>query len=258
MEIARKQLATIDVQLQYAKKQLKRFEILFKNSTSSETEYDKAFFTEKQLERERETQTAKIEKIQLKLDKSTVKSPFQGIVLEKNITKGDWITPNSKTCLIAGMDDIYVKVSASEDLLPFIVIGENIRVIIDSLKMELTGKISSIVPVADLRSKTFVIKVTIPYFDKAIQNMSATAYVPSSKKMKLPMVSRDAVILFNGQSFVYSIADGKAVIIPVNPVVYEKKYVGVESPHLVKGMPIVIDGNDRLKPDQPVEIIGEK
>ena len=74
-------------------------------------------------------------------------------------------------------------------------------------------------------------------------------------KMKLKMIKRDALIKYQGKDFVYTVKDGKATILPINIVVFSGEYVGVDNPYVVPGMPVVVDGNDRLKPDQEVEIV---
>jgi membrane fusion protein (multidrug efflux system) len=33
------------------------------------------------------------------------------------------------------------------------------------------------------------------------------------------------------------------------------EYLGVDAPYIVAGMPVVIDGNERLRPDQPVTVV---
>ena len=48
---------------------------------------------------------------------------------------------------------------------------------------------------------------------------------------------------------------GKAAILPVNIVSYRGNRVGADNPHFVAGMPIVVDGNERLRPDQPVSVV---
>ena len=85
--------------------------------------------------------------------------------------------------------------------------------------------------------------------------MSATVQVPASSRMKLKMIKRDALIRNQGKDFVYTIKEGKAKILPINIVGYDGEFVGVNNPYIVPGMPIVIDGNDRLRPDQPAQII---
>ena len=58
----------------------------------------------------------------------------------------------------------------------------------NALEKEITGRIQNVVPMADIASKTFHIKIAVPYFNNAIQNMSATVNVPVSSRMKLKMI----------------------------------------------------------------------
>ncbi len=133
--------------------------------------------------------------------------------------------------------------------------GDEISLKINALEKEFTGAVKNFVPVADMKSKTFQIKVVIPYFEDIIQNMSATVNVPVSDKMKLKMIKRDALVLFQGKDFVYTAEEGKAKILPVNIVAYEGEYIGVDNPYIVPDMLVVTDGNDRLMPDQAVEVV---
>jgi len=88
-----------------------------------------------------------------------------------------------------------------------------------------------------------------------IRNMSATVEVPSGRKQLLRLLPRDAVVKFNGQNFVYTVTEGKAKMLPIKVVARTGVDVAVAEPPLAKGMDLVIDGNDRLRPGQPVEIV---
>ena len=94
--------------------------------------------------------------------------------------------------------------------------------------------------------------------EKVAENMSATVFIPTSPKRLLSIIPRDALIKFKGQDFVYTVKDDKAVILPVNIVTYLGDTVGADNPYFAAGMPVVIEGNERLQPDQPVVIAGEK
>jgi multidrug efflux pump subunit AcrA (membrane-fusion protein) len=76
--------------------------------------------------------------------------------------------------------------------------------------------------------------------------------------MSLRLIPRDALVKFQGKDFAYTVKDHKAKILPLNIVTLTGKYIGVDNPYIQPGMPIVVEGNERLKPDQPVEIGGEK
>lgn len=58
-----------------------------------------------------------------------------------------------------------------------------------------------------------------------------------------------------GKDFVYSVKENKAKMLPLNIVARTKGFVAVDKPPVTTGMMVVIDGNDRLRPDQAVTII---
>lgn len=255
IEIAAKRVEEIEVKIEEAQKNVARLEKLYKNAATSEKAFDEQYFLHQSLIKEKEKLLKDIERYKLSLDKSTVKAPFSGIVLARYKELGEWVSIDSAIAEIASIDDVIVRVAISEDLIPYVSVGDSVLINIDPLDKQFEGEIDSFVPVADLKSKTFWLKISIPYFEKAIQNMSVTAHIPTSHKMNILMVKRDALVNFNGQDFVYTIADGKAAIVPVQVVVYNGEYIGIESPAASAGMPVVIDGNERLQPDQPVSVV---
>ena len=72
------------------------------------------------------------------------------------------------------------------------------------------------------------------------------------------LIPRDALIKFQGQDFVYTVNEGKAGILPVNIVTYLGKVVGADNPHFTEDMEVVVEGNERLQPDQPVVVVGDE
>ena len=71
------------------------------------------------------------------------------------------------------------------------------------------------------------------------------------------MIPRDALIKFQGNDFVYTIREKKAVMLPVNIITYLKNTIGADNEHFTEGMQVVVDGNERLRPGQSVAIDGE-
>jgi RND family efflux transporter MFP subunit len=245
----------VEIQIKTAEKDLKRFATLYKKSATSERNYDDLLGTYRERVKEREIMLINIEKLKLEMRKSTIRAPFRGLILQQFKYEGEWISPEAAICTLASTDDVFVKVAVAESLIRFVKPGDEVTLTIDALENEIRGTIHNFVPVADIASKTFQIKVAVPYFKEILQNMSATIHVPVSHKKKLRMIKRDALIRNQGKDFVYTIKDGKAKILPINIVGYDGEFVGVDNPYIVPGMPVVIDGNDRLRPDQPVQIV---
>ncbi|QTA91460.1 efflux RND transporter periplasmic adaptor subunit [Desulfonema magnum] len=255
IEIMKKQIQQVDIKIQNTRKNLKRYEVLFKKDAASEKVYDDLGDSYKELMKEKEIIRKNKEKLDLEIKKSVIRAPFDGLILERYKNEGEWVSPGTPICSLASIGDVFVRVAVSEELVKYIRSGDEISLKINALEKEFTGTVKNFVPVADMKSKTFQIKVVIPYFEDIIQNMSATVNVPVSNKMKLKMIKRDALVLFQGKDFVYTAEEGKAKILPVNIVAYEGEYIGVDNPYIVPGMSVVIDGNDRLRPDQAVEVI---
>ncbi len=257
ISIMKKQVEQVDIKIQNTQKNLKRYEVLFKKNATSEKVYDDLGDSHKELIKEKEILRKNMEKLGLEIRKSTIKAPFDGMILEKHKSEGEWIDPGTPVCSLASTEDVFVRVSVSEDLVKYIRPGNEILLKISALEKEFTGTVKNFAPVADISSKTFQIKIAIPYFEEAIQNMSALVNVPVSHKTMLRMIKRDALVRFKGKDFVYTVKEDKAAILPVNIVAFEGEYLGVDNAYITPGIPVVIDGNDRLKPDQAVEIVKE-
>jgi membrane fusion protein (multidrug efflux system) len=254
MDIKRKQREQTSADIQKVGS-MKRLESLLQSNSASRQTYDDALYDHRSLKKKRETLDQELERLRLHLDKSTIRAPFDGIVLEKLKEQGEWIDPGTPVCRLASIHDVVVKVAISENLARLQKTGAYLPVAIDALDLQLEGRIRGIMPVAELRSKSATLKIEIPYSDGMIQNMSVAVDVPTSEKRQLRLVPRDALVRQGGEDIVYTVRDGKALPVPVNILVRSGEWVGVDLSQLANGVPVVVDGNDRLRADQPVQIV---
>ncbi len=255
IEIIKKQLEQVDIKIRNTRKNLKRYEILFKKNAASEKVYDDLSDSHKELRKEKEIIRKNMEKLGLELEKSVIRAPFDGLILERYKYEGEWLDPGNAICSLASTEEVFVRVAVSEELVKYIRPGDKIFLKISALEREITGTVKNLRPVAEIKSKTIQIKIAIPYFKEAIQNMTATVHVPVSDRKKLKMIRRDALVRNQGKNFVYTIEDSKAKKLPVNIVAYEGEYIGVDNQNITPDMQIVTDGNDRLRPGQTVQIV---
>lgn len=255
IEILKKQVAQIEVKVGNTRKNVARYEKLFKKNAASEKAYDDIADSLSELLLEQEILLKRIERQELQVAKSQIRAPFNGLILEKQKSEGEWLSTGAPVCTIASIDDMVVRVAVPEELIRYVHPGQEIALTIGALEKTMQGKLDTIVPVADVASKTVQVKITIPYSDKFIQNMSATVHIPVKHKMKLKMVRRDALVRNQGKVFIYTIEADKAKILPVTIAAYKDELVGLTDPYLKIGMPVVIDGNERLRPDQAVVIV---
>jgi len=247
-----------DLKIENAEKNYRRLESVFKKQGVSEKVYEDALYTWQDSLREKQTEEIELEKLLLSKEKSIIKAPYAGVILEKNVDSGDWVTQGREVIRIGSSSDLYVRVPVAEKLLSYFKAGEKVAVRISAYNKELIGTIEDYDPVADAQTKNVFLKVKIPAQKKVAENMSATVYVPVSIKKELSIIPRDALVKFQGKDFVYTIKEEKAAIMPVNIVTYLGDTIGADNPYFTEGMVVVVEGNERLRPDQPVVIAGEK
>ena len=253
--VINQEVLQLDITIQKTEKNLERLKALRSDNIATEKEFDDLDFSLKELFTQRESLKFKLAKKELELAKSTLRAPFDGLVLAKYKSQGEWISPGVAVCLLGSINDLVVRVAVDEKLVTFVKPGLDLTLNLTPLSKQLTGRLVNRIPVADPKSKTFQINIAIPYFPGVIQNMSARVEVPVSAKTSLKMVRRDALVRFKGKEFVYTVKEGKAKILPINIVAMDGEYLGVNNPYIVPGMPIVVDGNERLRPDQAVAVI---
>lgn len=257
-DLGKTKIAQLVLRLEHAEKNFNRLEKLFAQNGVSEKEYEDALYHHQDLLKEKQTLENGLAQLLIQKEKSLIKAPYDGIVLEKNVDSGDWVQQGKLLVRLGSSDDLMVRVAISENLLRFVTIGAEVPVTIQAFQQEMTGTIMGIDPTADPQTKNIFLKIKIPAQKLVAENMSASVLVPTSDKRLLSIMPRDALIKFQGNDFVYTIKDDKATIQPINIVTYAGAEIGADNPYFTVGMPVVVEGNERLRPDQPATIVGER
>ena len=256
--LSRTRVAQMELRSHHAEKNHQRLQELYAQDGVSERDYDDAQYLYQDSRQEKQAAEDGLTTLLIKKRKSLITAPFAGVILAKEIDSGDWVQPGKPLIRIGASNDLFVRVPVAETLLQFIKIGTKVPVELNAFKEKIQGTIEDIDPTADPKTKNIFLKVRIPAMATVAENMSATVFVPTSTPKQLSIIPRDALIKFQGQDFVYTIKDEKAAILPVNIVTFLGDQIGADNPYFVPGMQVVIEGNERLRPDQPVIIAGEK
>lgn len=256
--LSKTRIQQIDLRIKNTQKNFKRLERLYKSSGVSEKDFDDALYSYQDASKEKQAVKDTLGKLLIQQRRSIIKAPFDGVVLNKNVDSGAWVQQGKMLVSIGSSQDLFVRAPIAENLLQFVTIGESVQVVLNAYNREMAGTIIGIDPVADLKTKNIFLKIKIPSMAVVAQNMSADVFVPSSAKRELSVISRAALIKFQGKDFVYTVKEGKASILPVHIVAYMGDKVAVDNPYIVPGLPVVVEGNERLRPDQPVVVAGDK
>ena len=257
IELAEMRIDEISVRIERTDKDLERYGTLVRQKAIREKDHEDVGFERRELITQRDALRKQLEITRLKKAKSIIRAPFDGIVLAKGMDVGDWIDPGKEFCRIGSTEDVFVKVPIAEELLPYSGKGDIVNVTINAFDKRVRGKIAGILPVADPRTKNVMLKIRLPQMEIVVENMSATVYVPVSKRKRLKLVPRDALVNFQGKDNIYTVKEGKAAVLPIHIVAFVDEFAVLDNKEIPKGMTVVVDGNDRLRPGQPVQIIGD-
>jgi RND family efflux transporter MFP subunit len=242
--------------LERASIDLKRVENLFKEEFISEQIYDENRFRVKGLEKRAASLRAELEGLNVELRKKSIKAPFAGVVIEKQVDRGEWVEPGEVVATVAKDDIVDIIVDVPEEVMRSVKPGQSL--LVTSAGKEVRGKVFAIVPRGDIQTRTFPVKIRVKNTISLIEGMEARVSLPRGEKKKAIIVPRDALISQFGTTVVFAVVENKAKKIPVKVIGYSGGSAGVESGLLRSGMKVVIKGNERLRDGQEVSVMGDK
>ncbi|WP_339728983.1 efflux RND transporter periplasmic adaptor subunit [uncultured Gimesia sp.] len=211
-------------------------------------------------------QQALVDKLESQVVKHTIITPFDGYVVAEHTEVGQWVNSGELVAEVIALGEVDVQVQVLENHVPHVRLGMEVRVEVPAIPDQVfTGTVVLIVPQADVRSRTFPVKVriknTITKDGPLLKSgMLARAILPTGPQQRALLVSKDALVLGGPTPMIYVVEpssdkknQGKARAVPVQVGVANGRLIQVKG-NLKGGEHVVIRGNERLRPGQDVVI----
>jgi membrane fusion protein, multidrug efflux system len=191
------------------------------------------------------------------LNDMSIKAPFAGRVVTKHTELGQWVSVGDPILTIVSLTELEARADIPERSVGALMgAGSAIEIDIPALGERLTGTLIEIVPDADSLSRLFPIRVSITDPKGRLRpGMSLSALVPTGEVAPATTISEDAIIRGPAGEFVYFDAGGISQVAPIVRLFSTKDRVVIRSPVLRPGMLIVTEGNERMFPGQPLNIL---
>ena len=156
-----------------------------------------------------------------------------------------------------------------EQYVPFIKEGMNVTVEIPALKRDFNGVVISSAPQADVRARTFPVRVKV---DNEIRNqkpllksgMYSRVSFPVGKPQQALLVPKDAIVLGGPAPVVFVVGSEAAekrvaqvLPVPVELGLSVGSLIQVNAPITAEQL-VVVEGNERLMPQQKVNVAAVK
>jgi multidrug efflux pump subunit AcrA (membrane-fusion protein) len=107
---------------------------------------------------------AKIASAKTLLSYTKIVAPFDGVVTEKSAEVGALAAPGTPLMIVEQSGPYRLEVQVGETWLAHVKLGMAVRVVIDAINAELSGKVNEIVPAGDPQSRTFTIRIGLPSY----------------------------------------------------------------------------------------------
>lgn len=197
---------------------------------------------------------------QRRLDDMLIRAPFDGRVVSKQTEAGQWVSQGSSIVTIVSLKELEARADIPERSVGALQMsggsGGVIEVIVPALGKRLRGRLIEIVPEADSLSRLFPIRIGVEDPEGLLRpGMSLTAVVPTGESRPTLTISEDAIRRNAAGEFVFFDAGGVAQVAPITRLFSTGTRIAVRSPLLRPGSLVVVEGNERMFPSQPLIVL---
>jgi RND family efflux transporter MFP subunit len=242
----------------FAEKELVRYRELKDTDSIAARKYDEALYSQQSLEQELRGAEAQIDLLKDEIQNKTVRAPFAGFVAKEHTQVGEWLPVGGPREVVTLVDlgHIRITVDVPERYVVKLSPGSAVRVAVESLPGEtVIGKIAAILPEGDPNSRTFPVRVTLPNPGFKIKSgMEVRAAFDLGTKKNALLVPKDAIVTAGANRVVFLVMSTVVQPVPVTVTGYYDGNVAVEGA-INPGDRVVIRGNERLRPGQPVQVL---
>lgn len=261
-------------QLALAQRDLARFERLRAEGSANESELDTARTRVDTINAQIEQADAEVERAQAELseiitriEKMTIKAPFAGRVIRKSTEVGEWLQVGAPVCELVALDQLDAYIDVPESLVDQLRKPEaTIRVRVPAIRVapeddpdslapfEINSAVTAIIPDADPISRLVPVRVRFDNpEERAKPGMTVEGFVATSEQLQQLTIHKDAVLRDDAGEFVYFDGGGQAIPARIRTIyAIAGNRVVIESQSLRPGMQVIIEGNERLYPTQPI------
>ncbi len=191
--------------------------------------------------------------LRVRLERTVVRAPFAGVVGQRRVSLGDYVTTSTDLAPLSTVDPQRVAFSVPERYATAVRRGQSVEFRVAALPGEtFTGKVDFASPVVELPARTILVKALVPNRRRLLQpGMFVEARLAIGIRPRATIVPEEAILALQGKFYVWVVQDGKATRREVT--------LGVRSPGQVEitsgvsaGEAVVVGGLELLQEGAPV------
>jgi len=251
-EELRAQVARARAQHDVSSSQLERFNRLAATQVLSASQLEDARAQRDMSSDDVTRAEAQLREAQYEISQSVIRAPFPGVVTERFIQRGEYLQTGAATVRLVNTTDIEARATAALNLAANVHPGQTVTV--RDHGVEQAGRVRTVVPVGDERSRQFEVRVTLADAQWLV-GTPVEVSLPSTAARTAVTVPRDALVIRQNHSYVLRVTRSNTVEqLDVTPGAGMADAVEVRGP-VSAGDRLVIRGGERLAAGQAVRVI---
>jgi len=248
----RANVAKLAAQLRFDRAQASRMDSLYQQQAIARATRDQAASTRDVDVGALAQAQAAMRKSQYQYDKSIIRAPFPGRVVQRLINPGEYATVGKAVVRLVDIASLEVSAQTPIDVARHLHDGTKVTLEIEKRPVE--GTVRAIVPVGDPVSRSVEIRITIPTSAGFVGD-AAKVFVPSAEPRDVVAVPRDALVLREDNTYVFKVdRKNTAQRIAVETGSEDGAMVEVKG-MIAPGERVIVRGAERLEAGEKVKTV---
>lgn len=248
-ELKRAALINAEANYDKAKKDLDRYQNLYKAKSATEAQLDQATLNVKSCE-------AQYIIAKRQVNDMRVKSPFSGVITSKTVEVGSYLNAGTTIAYLVDINDLKVKVNVPENDVFKLHVGEIVEIYSDVYPgVEFSGKIKSISDKGD-DAHTYPVEITVT------NNSRSPLKAGMFAKVKFNSIKKQNSVIIPRTALIGSSKDPQVFVVYNNTAVLKRIVLGAEIGNQIEvisglneGEIVIVNGQFNLSDGSKVKVV---
>jgi membrane fusion protein (multidrug efflux system) len=198
---------------------------------------------------------AQLELQQVRLERTVVRAPFGGVVGERLVSVGDYVTSTTRLTTLQTVDPQRAAFQVPERYAERLALGQQVTFVVAAVDREFTGVVDFVDPVVQVPARTILVKARVRNRERLLKpGMFLEARLATETRTDAVVIPEDAILPLEGVDFVWVVSD--------STVTRRQVTLGLRTPGFVEirdglssGAQVVVGGLQRLFEGAPVTTV---
>jgi len=251
LEEAKAEITPIKAKLNFFNREVERLDKLAKENNAAKNRLDEVISNRDEMRGELSMKQTRLAQARDTLNRTTILAPFTGVVTERFKEEGEWAKTGDELVRLVNTETKEIQGRIQQESVAFINQGNSLEV--TDGKDQTMATVKTLVPVGDAVSRLYELRLD---FQKTewMTGHAVRIKVPTAKPQNVLVVPRDALVIRENVLKVFRILeDNTADVVFVKTGIANEDLIEIIG-EINEGDKIVIRGNERLRPQQQVNI----